>query len=333
MNKSQLVKICQAFELGTIIGDATSVNGGLIHKMWRINTSHGRFAIKELNAAIMQRPNIREHYCQTEIISAAIACQKIPAIPALLHQGTPLYDVDGMTVMVFPWVAGDTLLLKHITTTHAKMMGALLAQIHSSKLTIASLEKQEAPEFSDAHWQSMINAAHNENFPWAHELNITQLITWTEHSQEAQTFLNNHRVVSHRDLDPKNVLWADAKSPFLVDWESAGWINPTQELITVAIEWSGMTETQFNPDIFLAIIESYCQMGGKLIRDEIPHAVHALIGGYLNWLEFNVCRSLSSVIDDAHLLGQQEVALTLRKLNFLQANILYFVELSKNKGV
>lgn len=44
------------------------------------------------------------------------------------------------------------------------------------------------------------------------------------------------QVISHRDLDPKNVMW-DGMNPYLIDWEAAGPVNPYQEFLEVALYW------------------------------------------------------------------------------------------------
>jgi thiamine kinase-like enzyme len=47
-------------------------------------------------------------------------------------------------------------------------------------------------------------------------------------------------------MDYKNVLWDKKDRSFLIDWEAAGYINPLQELIDVAMAWSGGETDNFN---------------------------------------------------------------------------------------
>jgi hypothetical protein len=102
MNRNQILAICKAFHLGTAVNGATSVSGGLIHRMWRINTNNGSYAVKELDAAIMKRPRIQESYVQSEEIAAALKRQNIPAETALMHEKAPLYETAGAIVTVYP---------------------------------------------------------------------------------------------------------------------------------------------------------------------------------------------------------------------------------------
>lgn len=49
--------------------------------------------------------------------------------------------------------------------------------------------------------------------------------------------LCNKQIISHRNLDSKNVLWKEG-IPYIIDWESTEYINPAIELIDVATNWS-----------------------------------------------------------------------------------------------
>lgn len=49
--------------------------------------------------------------------------------------------------------------------------------------------------------------------------------------------LNSESVLSHGDIDQKNVLWNQDNSPTVIDWEAAGYVNPMVELFTAALYW------------------------------------------------------------------------------------------------
>ncbi len=54
---------------------------------------------------------------------------------------------------------------------------------------------------------------------------IDKLINWNSRINEANYKLSEFMVVSHRDLDPKNVMWYQ-DIPFFIDWEAAGYVKP-----------------------------------------------------------------------------------------------------------
>ncbi|WP_449602525.1 phosphotransferase [Paenibacillus sp. Marseille-Q9583] len=74
----------------------------------------------------------------------------------------------------------------------------------------------------------------------------------------------NHMVISHRDLDQKNVLWDELQIPIIIDWEAAGPIHPTQELIDVALYWSGFETGSVRKDAFYTLISTNREQGGEI---------------------------------------------------------------------
>lgn len=191
----------------------------------------------------------------------------------------------------------------------------------------------EVHSISEERWHFLIDEAVSDKLSWATEANnnLSNLIEWSDIYKKAKQRLNKHLVLSHRDMDPKNVIWRDAVSPVLIDWESAGLINPTEEIINVAMEWAGMTEILFRENIFISVINGYCGSSGRLNESEIHDAIYGLIGGCLNWLEFNMFRSMGSskYNIETQKLGITETEMTLKKLSFLASNIDYLIELSK----
>lgn len=56
MNFNQINKVMNALNLGEVIGEPVEVKGGLLHKMFRVCTLSGSYAVKVLNSEIMKRP-------------------------------------------------------------------------------------------------------------------------------------------------------------------------------------------------------------------------------------------------------------------------------------
>ena len=57
----KLVSVCG---LGKIIANVESVSGGFMHRMYKVTTDSGVFAVKHLNAEIMKRPGAHENYAR-----------------------------------------------------------------------------------------------------------------------------------------------------------------------------------------------------------------------------------------------------------------------------
>src|SRR5215469_6210464 len=110
MNPQQLAQlVCNVFSLGTPVAEPQAITGGLLHSMWRLQTTQATFAVKQLNPEIMSRPTARKNYLLSERIAAAFQAENLPAIAALHHADGPLLDVNSTTLMVFPWIDGATI--------------------------------------------------------------------------------------------------------------------------------------------------------------------------------------------------------------------------------
>lgn len=303
MDIVQAARVCAALGLGTVQAEPEAVQGGLLHSMWRLRTGQGSFALKCLNPAIMRRPGIEQVYRLSERIAAMLAAQGIPAVAALADvSGNVLQDVDGMKVLVYPWVDGETLPPGAVAPERAARIGAVLAHIHALNLQVPDLEPLALSAWSHFHdedWDILTYQASDPTLHWAYPVRaaIPRLLAMTRAYEAAGPALLQHLVVSHTDLDQKNVLWRDAQTPCLIDWESAGLINPTMELASVALYWAGITAGQPDERVVAATIEGYVRAGGVIVASGLE-AIHGFMGTWLGWLLFNMRRSLGECTHD-----------------------------------
>ena len=106
-------------------------------------------------------------------------------------------------------------------------------------------------------------------------------------SDAAKPKLKKGRLVGHGYMDQKNVLWDDSGKPVVIDWESARLVNPTYELITVALDWSGIA-SNFTPELFELIVSAYRREGGTIVGESVAAAFHRVVGDWLIWLFYVV---------------------------------------------
>ncbi len=197
--------------------------------------------MKQLNPAILCTPHIHEGYRETEQIAAAMATAGIPAVAALEGKGGRVQQIDDITVMVYKWIAGEILSSGPVESSRAHQIGAIVGQMHALHLQFSTLPLPEWKHFLDDDWDMLTFHAADGGIPWAYQVRVAlpKLSTWSRLYENAGHRLNCTLVVSHRDLDQKNVIWQAADTPMLIDWEAAGLINPTMELAGVALSWSG----------------------------------------------------------------------------------------------
>ena len=125
----QFEKLCSVLQLGEIVGEPEAITGGFLHRMYAIETTQGKYAIKALNPKIMLRPVAMQHFMDSERI-VNIASKNIPALPAKKFNGTFMQEIDNQFYLVFDWVDGKSLKPNEINIVHCEKIGTILADIH-----------------------------------------------------------------------------------------------------------------------------------------------------------------------------------------------------------
>lgn len=293
---SRLESLCKEYCLGEINAIPIAIEGGLLHKMFKVVTTKGSYAIKVLNPPLMEQPGVIDNMINSERISRCFA-QDIPVIAAKKIKDKNLLYLDGYYYMVFDWVDGKSIFSPRITTEHCMKIGEVLGRIHKLDISIEGIEKNiEKSELYQ--WEYYLEKGISSKTKWYskakwYELfakEIENIAAWNKKLMEAYIILSEKLVISHRDLDPKNVMW-DNGNPHIIDWEAAGYVNPYQELIEVINYWTDDGKGNINRDKFVALINGYMKhMNLKNIDWDM-----ILTSGYdgmLGWLDYNLKRAL-----------------------------------------
>lgn len=325
MNEKYCIEICNILSLGTLITTPKAVLGGLIHHMWHIQTDHGSYAIKELSKNILLTYKIREQYEITEKIAKEFLQRGIPAVTSIAQKnGLSLIDVENDTYIVYPWVEAHTITAPHITIEQASIIAHLLAQMHQMRLHMPRISMPLYTIESSDRIQQLHKKSKELNFPFCRELtdNLDMLLTINARYATIIPLMEQNTVISHGDLDPKNVLWNSNNQPLLIDWESARLLNPTQEIVNGALDWSGITAGTFNWEIFKSMLETYQTAGGILALNGVEASLIAISENWLNWLLFNIQRSISLANGRSPEYQERikQVNQTLRTIQWLENN-------------
>ncbi|MBQ4639622.1 MAG: phosphotransferase [Clostridia bacterium] len=303
-------KIIELLQLGTRMEVPREIHGGLMHRMYHIVTDKGEFALKKLNPGVMQRPEALRNMIVSEKIAKAFT-GIVPAVAALETDGRQVHLLEGGYYMVYPWVQGRSIYPPDIKEANCRTMGQMLGRMHEAGAENDGAPKQEAQEACD--WSVLCNF----DAPWARQLSdaLPGLIDLEQRAIAAQRLLNENQVISHRDLDPKNVLW-QGEEPLLIDWEAAGYVNPWQEVCENLLYWAddgkgGLCKTHFQ-----AFLAGY---GERQVLDQVPweKALESGVLGMIGWLHYNVRRALGlEAADEAEkALGIRQTEDTLKALN------------------
>ena len=195
--------------------------------------------------------------------------------------------------MVFNWVDGAILKPNEITEDHCEIIGTILAQIHNIDFSSIENENKAEENLKVFDWDKYLKLAEEKNTKYKELLkgNLNLLKQINEKSISGMNYANENLVISHRDLDRKNVMW-QGKSPFIVDWEASGYVNPTIELISTAYYWAGGETEELDISKFEVFLNSYKEQLENEIDKNCEILTYADFYSGLNWLEYNLKRSM-----------------------------------------
>lgn len=214
----QFEKLCNTLKLGEIVGVPEEISGGLLHKMYAIETTQGKYAIKALNPQIMLRPVAMQNFIKSERI-ANIAANNVSALPAKKFNGTFMQEIDNQYYLVFDWVDGKSLKPNEINIVHCEKISAILSDIHRTDFSKLGISNDWSDNGQLTDWNYYLQKGQGNNTVWVNLLleNIEKLYNWNALANKSARRLASDMVISHRDLDPKNVIW-NQDNPILIDW-------------------------------------------------------------------------------------------------------------------
>ena len=105
-------------------------------------------------------------------------------------------------------------------------------------------------------------------------------------------------------------------------------MNPTYDIINTAFYWSGIT-TNFNTELFIKMIRRYQSAGGVINITNLEAAFYGTFG-WINWMMYNIKRSISKEESEQKTLGIEQVTATLAIILRLRAIIPELIKILKD---
>ena len=327
---SKIERLILENNLGNKTNKIDKVAGGLSHRMYKVEADKGIYAVKELNSGVMKREKAYSNFVFSEKVTDIAKENGIFAIGAIKLKNDIIIKIDGSYFMVFEWLEGQILKSEEITDKHCEIIGKILAKIHN--IDFSKIEDNERKNIDTEYfdWNRYVPFAEEQNKLYLKELkeNIELLYELNKNSVNAIQYSKNNLVISHTDLDRKNVMWQDDKA-FIIDWEASGYINPTIELIQVAWYWSGGDIENIDYNKFEKVINSYKQNYKGNIDKNIDVLINADVYGGIAWIEYNLKRSLGigNDYDEEEIkLAENEVIQSLKEIKY---NVSQFEKITK----
>ena len=308
-------KIVNNLDLGNITEGPIQVTGRLTHRMFKVFTDKGRYIIKLLNPNIMKRPTAMDNFNKAEKYEELFKENNIKAVYSLEFNNKKMQEIDGQYFYVYEWYDGKSLKDEEITEYHCRQIGKTLADIHNIDLVKKDYNEKE----KNIYFKYYIDLAKEKESP-IYDLIYDKLDILNDSLKNGNNSimnLPNYYSLCHNDMDPKNVMWLDNDYK-LIDLECLGYYNPYLELYELALCWSGYEKCNINFDLFKAFFESYFE-NSNLDKNVDWESIYYANNGRLEWLEFNIKRSL---MIDCDTKEEQEIGIN--EVNETIEHVIYY---------
>ncbi len=303
-------ELFRSLGIASPIVDIVPLKGGHLHRMYAVLTEDRRYAVKALNPGVMVRPTAMRNFVTSEEI-ARVASQKIPAVAANRYHGHAVQQYGEQYYLIYDFINGECLTNEQITPLHAGKLGEILAKLHGIDFSEVEIAAEKPGDGESRNWREYISPA----AAWYDIFvkNIDRLYDWNRRYFAASAALMKN-AVSHRDLDPKNVMWC-GDAPLLIDWEAAGRVDPRCDLFETAVYFSKQPDGTVNKERFKAFLYAYFKTAGPFFQTDWK-AIADCGFVLLDWLEYSLKRSLGieCADEEEQKLGTEQVWETLNIL-------------------
>ncbi len=315
MIEKKITELMQKSGFGKVILPIQPVFGGFLHRMYKVVTDSGSYAVKHLNPEIMGREGVQENFARAERIEAILEQNRLPIVPAISINGKKMQELQEQYFYVFPWLDGNITDWNNSSVHQCRTAGNILGKIHAINPQEMS---HEEPEISSIDWNGYLQRAVEKDSEIASVLehNLQLLKAAEAELNAARAALPDIRCISNEDMDPKNIMWQDGK-PWVIDLECLDYGNPVSHALQLALQWSGSTTCHIDAGKLTAFFEGYLAAYDNGFR--AYSEVFGLAYTWVEWLEYNIKRALGMCGDEAERqMGVSEVRNTVDRIAYLR---------------
>ncbi|HFL2714588.1 TPA: aminoglycoside phosphotransferase family protein [Legionella pneumophila] len=308
-------------DLGRLIEKPYSFNGGALHKVYKLKTDKGIYAVKQLNSYVAAKPNFKKSYELSELIAYEFAKINIPAVHALSFNNEFVITIHSEYFILYPYVDGSIIKDIHLSINQIDSISSIYSAMHSANLQISGVDTAHYDYFEDDYWIQLITQTQDTELIKL----IPEILRWNQMYYAYIPDLRREEVISHRDMHIQNVLWTEDKQPHIIDWECAGLMNPMMEVIGYGLEWSGIILNQdINFPLLERLLTQYFKTSTLHWSTSVQHAFYGWLGHCVfAWTELNIRRMLGKVSVDAEEIEQGRTIIKEKMipcLNFIRKN-------------
>jgi len=311
-----IISLMKTCGFGDVISPIKHVSGGFLHRMYKVVTECGTYAVKCLNPEIMGREGVLDNYERAERMECILEKEDIPIVPAIIVNGKKKQEIGGQYFYIFHWQEGQITDWNNISVKQCNIAGKILGRIHA----IAPQKgAHKEPEMSHIDWHEYLRTSNEQNSEIATVLadNLQLLIDVEKELNRARRTLPDLLCISNEDMDPKNIMWNDGK-PYVIDLECLDYGNPVSHVLQLSLQWSGITTCNMDVEKMAAFINGYLgayDNGFRAYGD-----VFGLAYTWVDWLEYNIRRALGTCVDEEErIMGISEVRNTVDRIKYIRS--------------
>ncbi|MFL6129630.1 MAG: phosphotransferase enzyme family protein [Mycobacteriales bacterium] len=259
-------EVARAYGLGTPTGRMRPVARGELGRVWRLPTSTGPVAVKDLFFPPAEAGAAADAAFQLEALAAGVV---LPA-PRRTPGGRVLAELaSGVTVRAYEWMD-----LTPLGERPVEQVGALLATLH--RLTAPTAQPRHpwyVQPVGEPAWTALLADLEAADAPFSDD--VAGLLPEVLALEALlPTPLTGDERRCHLDLDDSNLARDDRGRLVVLDWENSGPAAPSGELAMVAAE--------YGPAAAVRLVRAYRAGGGPAtLREPADFAVAAAVQGHL----------------------------------------------------
>ena len=275
MYNVQLEEFCKAYNLGEVI-ETSLFPIGVANRTYYVETTAGKYVIKAINPAKVKKKRKIKRLEIAEHIAEIANQNGIPSVLAKRINGKFITEFHSQHYIVFDFFEGKVIHLNNITTENCFKVGQVLASLHC--VNFKKILERDIPENkygkkleAEIDWNDYLEGVSKQAPDWLglFRENVPLLYEMFELSYETYlNFVPQDRVISHGDVSNLNMMWLD-DVPYLIDWETSGFIDATYECLYTAIRFSNQKVASKQYERFIDMDKIYAFLKGYIEKRDL----------------------------------------------------------------
>ncbi|MER5646511.1 phosphotransferase [Streptosporangium sp. NPDC002524] len=241
---SELEQVVKAFGLGRVL-EVVFLPSGMMNRNWRLETSEGVFALKEIVDVPVPKARRSLNVLQVLAVGGLPVCA-----PHLTASADTVAEIDGRSYCLLPWAAGSHRAGTDLDVGEAADLGVLLGRIHRELAAPGTgLEsaaerpgaKVTSPEAATAEADRFLRVIAGLEGPEPFDIAAAEAL------ERRKTLIAAHAAQrpvgevqrgplgwTHGDFQPLNVLWDAGKVTAVLDWDRLAVRPYAEEVVRTA---------------------------------------------------------------------------------------------------